>query len=42
MSDMEDVFVGEEAEVPKTIKCENSQSEEEVKIHNKTYLPYRS
>ena len=42
MSDMEDVFVGEEAELPKTIRCESKPSEEEVRIHNRTHLPYRS
>ena len=42
LSDVEDVFVGEEAELPKMIRCENRPSEEEVKAHNRTHLPYRS
>ena len=42
LSDMEDVFVGEEAELPKVIKCDNRPSEEEVRVHNRTHLPYRS
>ena len=39
---MEDVFVGQEAELPKVIKCDNRPSKEEVRIHNLTHLPYRS
>ena len=42
LSDVEDVFVGEEAELPKVVKCDNRPSEEEVRIHNRTHLPYRS
>ena len=42
VSDVEDVFVGEEAELPNTIRCEAKPSEEEVTIHNITHLPYRS
>ena len=42
LSDVEDVFVGEEAELPKMIRCEDRPSEEEVKAHNRTHLPYRS
>ena len=32
----------DEAEVPKVIKFDNRPSEEEVNIHNRTHLPYRS
>ena len=39
---MEDVFVGEEAELPKTIKVDTRPSREEVDRHNVTHLPYRS
>ena len=42
LSDVEDVFVGEEAEVPKVIKVESRPSKEEVAKHNVTHLPYRS
>ena len=42
LSDMEDVFIGEEAELPMMIRCEDRPSEEEVNIHNRTHLPYRS
>ena len=42
LSDVEDVFVEDEAELPKTIKFDNRPSEEEVRIHNRTHLPYRS
>ena len=42
MSDVEDVFVQDEAESPKAIKFDNRPSEEEVRIHNRTHLPYRS
>ena len=36
---MEEVFVGEEAELPNTIRREVRPSdEEEVRIHNRTYL----
>ena len=31
LSDVEDVFVGEEAELPRMIRCEERPSEEEVK-----------
>ena len=40
LSDMEDV--GEEAELPEVIKCDNRPSEEEVRVHNRAHLPYRS
>ena len=36
------MFVGEESELPKRIRCEDRPSEEEVRIHNLTHLPYRS
>ena len=39
LSDVEDVFVGEEAELPKMIRCETRPSEEEVRTHNRTHLP---
>ena len=39
---MEDVFVGEEAELPKTMRFETRPREEEVRMHNQTHLPYRS
>ena len=43
LSDVEDVFVGEEAELPKVIRCETRPSEEEVKSHYEVgHLPYRS
>ena len=42
LSDVEDVFVEDEAESPKVIKFDNRPSEEEVRIHNRTHLPYRS
>ena len=34
--------MGEEAELPKRIRCEDRPSEEEVRIHCLTHLPYRS
>ena len=42
LSDVEDWFITEEAELPKTIRCENRPSEEVVTAHNRTHLPYRS
>ena len=42
LSDVEDVCVEDEAESPKVIKFDNRPSEEEVRIHNRTHLPYRS
>ena len=42
LSDVEDVFVGEEAELPKVIRGEDRPSEEEVNIHSRTHLLYRS
>ena len=42
MSDVEDVFVSEEAQVPKVVKCDPRPSQEEVDKHNVTHLPYRS
>ena len=42
LSGVEDVFIGEEAELPKTIRRENRPSEEEVKAHDRARLPYRS
>ena len=41
LSDVEDVFVGEEAELPKTIKVDSRPSKEEVNRHNVTHMPYR-
>ena len=42
MSDVEDVFVGDEAELPKKVYCDMRPSKEEVDSHNATHLPYRS
>ena len=42
MSDVEDVFVGDEAELPKKVKWDPRPSKEEVDLHNVTHLPYRS
>ena len=42
LTDVEDVFVSEEAEMPKRICCDQRPSKEEVELHNKTHLPYRS
>ena len=42
LSDVEDVFVGEEAELPRAVRCEARPTEEEVKLHNNTHLLYRS
>ena len=42
LSDIEDVFVSEEAEIPKVIKVDLKTSKEEVDKHNVTHLPYRS
>ena len=39
---MEDVFVGEEAEVPRKVYFDTRPSKEEVESHNLTHLPYRS
>ena len=39
---MEDVFIGEEAELPKKVTIDVRPSKEEVELHNKTHLPYRS
>ena len=36
------MFVGEEAELPKTIQVDKRPSKEEVERHNVTHLPYRS
>ena len=42
MSEVEDVFVGEEAELPKKVKWDMRPTQEEVNLHNTTHLPYRS
>ena len=42
LSDMEDVFIGGEAELPKRSTIDVRSSKEEVELHNKTHLPYRS
>ena len=42
LTDVEYVFVEDEAEVPKRICCESRPSKEEVELHNRTHLPYRS
>ena len=39
---MEDVFIGEEAELPKKVTIDMRASKEEVELHSKTHLPYRS
>ena len=41
LSDVGGAFMGEEAELPKTIRCEMRPSEEKVRIHHNTHLPYR-
>ena len=42
LSDVEDVFVGDEAELPKKVYYDTRPSKEEVELHNLTHLPYRS
>ena len=42
LTDVEDAFVGEEAELPKRICCDLRHSKEEVEVHNKTHPPNRS
>ena len=42
LTDVEDVFIEEEAEEPKRICREMRPSKEEVDVHNRTHLPYRS
>ena len=42
LSDVEDVFVGEEAELPKKVYYDTRPSKEEVELHDLTHLPYRS
>ena len=42
LSDVEDVFVGDEAELPKKVYYTARPSKEEVELHNLTHLPYRS
>ena len=42
LSDVEDVFVGDEAELPKKVCYDVKPSKEEVGLHNITHLPYRS
>ena len=39
MSDVEDVFIGEEAELPKRVTIDVRPSKEEVELHNKTTFP---
>ena len=39
---MGDAFIGEEAELPKKVAIDMRPSKEEVELHNKTRLPYRS
>ena len=39
---MEDVFVGDEVELPKKVYYDTRPSKEEVELHNLTHLPYRS
>ena len=42
LTDLEDVFIGEEAELPKKVSCDPRPSKEEVALHNTSHLPYRS
>ena len=42
LSDVEDVFVGDEAELPRKVYYDVRPSKEEVELHNLTHLPYRS
>ena len=42
MSEVEDVFVGDEAELPRKVTWDMRPSKEEVDLHNSTHLPYRS
>ena len=42
LSDVEDVFVGDEAELPKKVYYDARPNKEEVELHNLTHLPYRS
>ena len=42
LSDVEDVFVGDEAELPKKVHYDTRPSKEEVELHNLTHLPYRN
>ena len=39
---MEDAFIGEEAELPRKVAVGMRPSEEEVELHDKIHLPYRS
>ena len=41
LSDVEDVFVGDEAELPKKLYYDVRPSKEQVELHNLTHLPYR-
>ena len=36
------MFIGDEAELPKKTTMDMRPSKEEVELHNKTHLPYRS
>ena len=42
LSEVEDVFFGDEAELPKKIAMDMRPSKGEVESHNKNHLPYRS
>ena len=42
LSDVEDVFVGDEVELPKKVYYDARPSKEEVELHNLIHLPYRS
>ena len=42
LSDVEDAFVGDEAELPNNACYDVRLSNEEVELHNLTHLPYRS
>ena len=42
LTDVEDVFVSEEADMPKRVYFDMRPSQEEVNAHNISHLPYRS
>ena len=42
LTDIEDVFVGDEAELPKRVHFDMRPAQEDVNLHNITHLPYRS
>ena len=42
MSEVEDAFIEDEAELPRKVTWDMRPSKEEVELHNTTHLPYRS